>query len=43
MNAPLHTTARTLPGVWEGHDNFHVIALVVHCLQVYGAGLLPRP
>ena len=43
INAPLHTTALTLPGVWEGHDNFHVIALVVHCLQVYGAGLLRRP
>ena len=36
INAPLRTRALVVPGMWEAHDNFHVIAFTVHLLQIYG-------
>ena len=33
-----HLSQITVPGTWEAHDNFHLIGLVVHTLQVYAIG-----
>mmetsp|Transcript_3574 Transcript_3574/g.10622 ORF Transcript_3574/g.10622 Transcript_3574/m.10622 type:complete len:233 (-) Transcript_3574:26-724(-) len=41
LDAARRWTFMTVPGLWEVHDNFHVLVLSVHCLQVYAAGL-PR-
>jgi hypothetical protein len=31
-----------VPGVWEVHDNLHVLAFAIHLAQVYAVGLPAR-
>ena len=36
-------TFATVPGVWEVHDNFHVVVMAVHLLQGYAVELQRPP
>ena len=43
IDSPTHWKACTVPGVWDVHENFHVIVLGVHMLQVYAVGIQATP
>ena len=42
LDSKFKWTFGTVPGVWEVHDNVHVLALCIHLAQVYAVGLERR-
>ena len=42
LDSTFKWTFCTKPGVWEVHDNVHVLALLIHLAQVYAVGLERR-
>ena len=42
LDSKFKWTFGTIPGVWEVHDNVHVLALCIHLAQVYAVGLERR-
>ena len=42
LDSKFKWTFGTVPGVWEVHDNVHVLALAIHLAQVYAVGLERR-
>ena len=42
LDSTFKWTFCTKPGIWEVHDNVHVLALLIHLAQVYAVGLERR-
>lgn len=43
IDSPTHWKFCTVPGIWDVHENFHVIVLAVHVMQVYAVGIQDAP